>query len=110
MRTGEKESERRQRERENEEGWRMTEVAGYAGDGDTSVCISAKLLPFEAGGKGMRGKKEGLDGKKRGGGIGRSRGGERKRMRRRCERKKREREREGKSDGDDDNDDSSSKC
>lgn len=33
----------------------MTDVE-YAGDGDTSVCISAKL-PFEAGGEGDAGKK-----------------------------------------------------
>lgn len=90
-----REGERRGRKLENDECGVRERV------GDTSVCISAAKLPFEAGGKEDTGKKEG------------GRMGEREKKRKGCERKKRgargERGRalDGGSGG---GDDSSSKC
>lgn len=65
------EDERRGRKLENDE------CGVREGVGDTSVCISAAKLPFEAGGKEDTGKKEG------------GRMGEREKKGKGCERKKR---------------------
>lgn len=102
---GEREGERRGRKLENDE------CGVREGVGDTSVCISAAKLPFEAGGKEDTGKKRAAGwgrGRKRGKGArGKRARGERERG---GEKEIEGQRRRGKADDGGGDDDSSSKC
>lgn len=65
---GAERGERASAEGDGRGSWRTTSVGYARGVGDTSVCISAAKLPFEAGGKEdtgeKRGRPEGREGEK----------------------------------------------